>query len=182
MNIHNTTVVKYADKFGIGEILRSSNNLRNGHKSPTTKKVNLLEERKEKLIKYIEDNKGTTKAEYRKLFPTEFHYLFRKDRKWLSDKLPSVSKPKNRVGYLEKIDESHFDKIPSAVERIKNYSIPVRITYGSIAREMNWNQILVTKNRRHLPKVIASIENQLETFEEFRIREKVMIESREEDD
>lgn len=123
------------------------------------------------ILKTKEKNKSMCRTELRKECKKEYLYLYRYDKKWLFDNLPSkiaVNVDNRRINWNER-DEAYLKLLKEKYNELINDKNMIRITKGSLAKPLG---ILsnVEKKLEYLPLTKKFFDEIYESTEAFQIR------------
>lgn len=123
------------------------------------------------VLQEMKRNEGLNRTKLREKLKKEYTYLYRYDKKWLVNNLPSKSK---FISNNERVDWAQRDKyyLELLKERYKELSLskePIRITKGALAKTLG---ILanVEKKIDKLPMTEKFLGDMCESVEEFQIK------------
>ncbi|KAM3109119.1 TnsD family Tn7-like transposition protein [Phormidesmis sp. 146-33] len=118
-----------------------------------------------------ENHSTLTRKQLRNLDVNLFDWLYRNDREWFEDNLPS---PHKRVGTTRKKDWESYDEqlkleVLAESERIKNLpGRPVKVTPGLISSRLD--RRLAKRDLEKLPETAKVLSDVTETSEDFAVR------------
>ncbi len=117
------------------------------------------------------NNPAAIRTQIRSMCKKEYIFIYRKDKKWLYDKLPIETK---RINYKPLVDWKKRDNellliVRNKYEELMNNAEPIRITKSSIGREIGIIAAL-EKNIDKLPNTEKYLNEIIEAVEEFQIR------------
>ncbi|QQZ09609.1 TnsD family Tn7-like transposition protein [Heyndrickxia vini] len=158
LNVDTNTVIKYS----------KINNLKSKEEINCS---SLLQNNKNQWIKLREDNPNASRTELRKINPVLFARLYRRDKEWLNLNSPNQKVLKKTIERIdwEKRDKEILGKIYDIISDLKSRSKPIRLTLGSIGKELNILALL-EKNKQKMPLTEEYIGNNLESVKDFQIR------------
>jgi len=130
-----------------------------------------LSDYKNCILVNMEINAEATRTEIRSMCKKEYIFIYRKDKKWLYDKLPIEIK---RTNYQPLVDWNKRDSellfiLNNRYEKLMVSDEAIRITKSSIGREIGILTAL-EKNIEKLPQTKKYLNEAIETVEEFQIR------------
>lgn len=131
----------------------------------------MIEEYKEKVLKTISTNPQLSRTQIRKLCKKEYIYLYRKDKRWLLQNLPQITKKINNTGKVDwgKRDEELLTIIKVKYKELLEKKVPVRITKSRLGKVAGVSAVL-DKKLNKLPKTEKYLNQIVETVEEFQVR------------
>lgn len=114
---------------------------------------------------------GITKTQLRNKLPSCYTWLYRNDRDWLNNNSPhgnQAEKKRSRIDWAER-DRQVFSELTGALDRIRMYEKPRRITINAIGTEIGFLAWL-QKNFDKMPLTAGYLGQVLESVESFQIR------------
>lgn len=175
MNCDPRTVVRYADKLGVKDLLNTQLKTSCTKEEHKNQKVITGEAYKKDVIEFIKDNKVSTRQQVRNSLKKQYIWLYRHDKIWLQNNLPeSIPRGKRNSNELTKVDWDKRDaqylkllsnKRASMLNQVK----PIRITKSSLGKEIGILAAL-EKNIDKLPRTKEYLKKITETVEEFQLR------------
>jgi hypothetical protein len=163
------TIIKFDNAFGINyfkgkvEAIKSKVDFNNN--------IDRSETYKKSILNYIHNNVAATRTEIREMCKKEYIYLYRKDKRWLKQKLPMNTKEiksSNKVDWNSR-DYEVLALVKASYEALIDSEIPVRITISHIGKEIG-KLAELEKNLSKLPETGRYLSESIETIEEFQIR------------
>lgn len=115
--------------------------------------------------------KRASKTVLRRMAPATYSWLYRYDRKWLSQNSPSIRKPvvrNNRVDWRQR-DEQVLAAVKQAVQKLLAAEKPVQITVSRVAKAIG-QLALVEQHLNQMPLTQTYLQSVVETVEDFQIR------------
>ncbi|MBB6715375.1 TnsD family Tn7-like transposition protein [Clostridium gasigenes] len=168
MNCDPKTILKFDF---ILEINMFENNSRYIKDKKATTGSDKLSDYKNCILGNMASNPTATRTEIRSMCKKEYIFIYRKDKKWLYNKLPIETKRINHNALLDwnKRDIELLFIVKNRHEELMDSDEPIRITKSSIGREI---LILTTleKNIIKLPNTEKYLNEIIETVEDFQIR------------
>ncbi|MBW9150995.1 TnsD family Tn7-like transposition protein [Clostridium estertheticum] len=168
MNCDPKTILKFDSILGTNMFQNNKGNIKDKEPAVETDK---LSDYKNSILINMESNTAATRTEIRSMCKKEYIFIYRKDKKWLYDKLPIATK---RTNYQPLVDWNKRDSELLIVLKNKYKELMVsdeliRITKSNIGRGLG---ILTTleKNIEKLPNTEKYLNKVIETVEEFQIR------------
>lgn len=133
---------------------------------------NKLYNYKRKIIEAVKDNKEINRTNLRKILKKEYTYLYRYDKEWLFNNLPTKMKNNSnlnkRIDWKER-DIKYLNMAKLKYEYLISSDIPVQITKSSLTKSLGI-QTNIEKRIDKLPLTKEFIQEKSETIEEFQIR------------
>lgn len=168
MNCDPKTILKFDFILGTNMFLNNSRYIKDKDSAAEPDK---LSDYKNCILANIESNTAAARTEIRKMCKKEYIFIYRKDRKWLYEKLPIKIKRINHHAFVDcnKRDNEFLFIVKNNYEELMNSYEPKRITKSSIGRDVG---ILTSleKNIDKLPNTEKYLNEILETVEEFQVR------------
>jgi hypothetical protein len=120
------------------------------------------------LSKALASHPEWTRSIILKNMPKEYNYVYKHDRKWMIEHLPSLikTKPSQRIPY-EQLDYLYLEKLKQEYARILSLRPPKRVTYERLNAALGKHHISSIQN---YPQMQAFMMESVESAEEFRIR------------
>lgn len=112
-----------------------------------------------------------SRTELRKFRPALYAWLYRNDRGWLMQNMPTPRRQprkNNRVNWSQR-DVSIAIELSEAIAHLKSISPPVRITVSTVGKEIR-RLSLLEQHLDKLPRCKELIEKSIESTEAFRVR------------
>lgn len=170
MNCNEKTVIKYANKQGLGYKLNRE--IEFEFNKPKKENNDKIVEYENRVRSYVKNNVGTSRSKIRTALTKEYDYLLQHKRALLEGMLPELLKSKK--GFESKdwvnIDKEISKEVTGAVEKILNNEKLIRVTLYSITKFLNHRGIRRKDTLEKLPFTKAVIENVVETLEDFKKR------------
>lgn len=143
----------------------------------------VLDNLKDKLLKYINSKNNLCRHDIFKKFRSECNIIRKRDRNWYEKYMPPKL-PKNQLmqkyvaNYWIEKDEELSKKVLIEAKNILNTKLVIRITIHSLMLQIRYNGFY--RNKDKLPKTEKILNKYCETFAQFNIRKnksEVIIES-----
>jgi hypothetical protein len=128
--------------------------------------------RRNRMLGTISTLNGCSRKEIRLNNQKDFTWLYRHDRVWLMDVLPSsIIRRNNHVRRINwgRRDDELVQLVGTAITDLFNSELPVRISSAAVGRHINQRK-LIDKNLDKLPRTRLLLNSHLETTEQFQIR------------
>lgn len=171
------TIVKYAEKLGISDLIDSS--MKEIFKIDNREVINdnsvsLRDKYRNSILLAIKENSQLTRTEIRKISQKEFSWLYRNDREWLESNLPQSSTGSKINMKINKVDWAKrdievLDLVKKAYKRILEADKRPRITISLIGQIIK-NKALLEYHLEKLPQTKEYIDKIVESIENFQIR------------
>ncbi|MCR8855662.1 TnsD family transposase [Lysinibacillus fusiformis] len=159
LGVDSKTVKKYMN------IEKTQKEINTGDKTVTTEKY------KSEILRAIKEFKQISRTELREKFKKQYIFLYRHDKEWLMDVLPSKKKrqqPNKKVEWSKR-DQVYVKKIKRLNKELLDLKKPIRITKSLIGRRLG----ILANLERHLDK-LPRTERLLavitESVQEFQLR------------
>ena len=172
MRCDSGTVVKYADKLGVKNLLNTKRKI--SYRSDTKKypSMDIKTEYRNSVSRLILNNSDISRKDVRRILNKEYIWLYRNDKEWFDRNMPKVNcsyNIKDYSQYWRKRDEEIFKLVKAAYETILNMKKPRRIT-KSLLGKIIMKKALLEKKIDKLPKTKELLDNICEDVDEFRFR------------
>ncbi|QUH25551.1 TnsD family Tn7-like transposition protein [Serpentinicella alkaliphila] len=172
------TVVKYANKLGLLDLLKT--NIKPYPTKNTECKYHayLSEPYKDEILKLLKEFPQYSRTQIRKKAEKEYHWLYKYRRNWLESKLLKSSNseskrmPNSKVNWEER-DRKINEKVKIAIDEIKGFKKPMRLTIGLISKIINYSPLREKLDK--LPNTKITLETNVESIEDFHIRKMIII-------
>jgi hypothetical protein len=169
LKVDTKTVIRYAKRLRLISLGNQENLEESGDSAADlTEKL----ETNRKIWSELQlSNLSFGKTDLRGKLPHIYMWLYRHDRKWLSDNSPRKRVPvyaNSRVNWTER-DEQILIAARKAVKELLEKTPPVRITVGAVGKTLSISALL-EKHLSRLPETSSFMALQTETVEEFQIR------------
>lgn len=166
------TVIKYADKLGIKDILNTCMNI----KYPEHSSIAFIncQRYREDIIEAMKQHPDFSRTEIRQLVSKQYMWLYKNDKVWLEENLPGpnskkiVQQANTRVDWQER-DEILLDMLKNEYRRLLQLDKIPRITKSLIGRRTNCLALL-EKCLDKLPGSKSFLNEITESVEEFQKR------------
>ena len=126
---------------------------------------------KDAILEEFKANKDINRTKLRELHKKEYMYIYRYDKEWLFNNLPSKSKSNSnnlRVDWVNR-DQEYLELIKVRYEELLNNEVHLRITIGNLAKPLGLLSNLEKKIAK-LPKTKEFLEEISESTKEFQLR------------
>ena len=172
------TIVKYARKQGLDGFLKSKMSMHTSLVEPSGLKrqySSLWEQYTRDILKHMKLKPEETRNEIRRALAKQYIWLYRNDRGWFEEHLPSPILRKDRsenypvTVYWEQRDTDILSEIDSIYPQLMANKKPVRVTRSLIGRVLGISALL-EKHRDKLPKTRQLLDYITESVEEFQLR------------
>lgn len=171
MHCSSKTVVKYAEKLGMKQLLNTKLVLYNANNN-IKYKTELKNKCRNEVIKIILSNVNIGRNDIRKEITKEYIWLYKHDREWLEKTIPAKKKSINVRDYSEYWDNKDNEVlllVKDAYNLLINMVKPIRITRSLIGTKIH-KRALLTKQIDKIPKTKKYLELICESTSEFRFR------------
>jgi hypothetical protein len=161
------TIYKFEAMFAEKKAIRIDDNQAN-QKSPENL---LIKEYKERLLCIVKDNPELSSTEIRSICQKEYNFLYRHNKEWLFEVLPTGNARKGSKGYVDwdKRDYEILLQLRMAHNKLLNREKPIRISKTSLGRE-SCKLSLLEKCLDRLPHCGKFIAKVSETKQQFQLR------------
>lgn len=134
---------------------------------------NKLKNYKIKIIEAVKNNNNKiSRTKLRKILEKEYIYLYRYDKEWLFNNLPTKIEHKNnsskRINW-NKRDNEYLSLLKEKYRHLISLENPVQITKNSLTKSLGI-KTNIEKRINELPLTKSFIEQKIESTEEFQIR------------
>ncbi|MDD4591927.1 MAG: TnsD family transposase [Parabacteroides sp.] len=143
----------------------------------------LIEKYREKLLRTVKDYPGLSRTEIRSLCQKEYTFLYRHDREWLFEVLPSGKTQTGSKGYIDwnKRDQEVLSQLQKAYTVLFNSAKLTRISKTSLGKGIG-KLSLIEKHLDKLPRCSQFINKVSETKQQFQLRRcKIIISKKQEE-
>lgn len=132
---------------------------------------NLHEEYRERILHVIKEYPELSRTDIRSQCQKDYVFLYRHDREWLFEILPTGKPPKGSKGYVDWDQRDHevLSQLQKAQMALLNRAKPIRISKTSLGKEIA-NLSLLEKHLNKLPCCTEFIEKGSETKQQFQLR------------
>lgn len=163
------TIIKFDNAFGINYFKGNVEAIK--AKADFNNNIDRSETYKKSILNCVQNNVAATRTEIRQMCKKEYIYLYRKDKRWLEQKLPKNTK---KIKNSNKVDWNNRDYevlalVKASYEALINSEITVRITISRIGKEIG-RLAELEKNLSKLPETEKYLSESIETTEAFQIR------------
>lgn len=180
MSCDSKTILKYAKKLGLSGLI--SSNSKYFKSLCDVKSIDMLDYRekyRDKILEVIAKNPNMGRSQIYKCIPAECYWLWKHDREWMNDTLPSKQKSSGgdgwkyiMVDWMER-DKEYLKRLQNEYERLIKDANISKITKTKLAgllgkREMSI--ILDKKNANKLPNTIKFLTEVTETPYQYLLR------------
>lgn len=144
----------------------------NADKSSQKVSVSALNEvYRERLLQMLTEYPELSRTDLRNQCQKEYSFLYRHDREWLFEMLPTGKPPKGSKGYVDwdQRDREVLSQLQKAQMDLLNRAKPIRISKTSLGKEIA-NLSLLEKHLHKLPCCIEFIDKVSETKQQFQLR------------
>mgnify|MGYP003407736141 CR=1 FL=1 len=126
---------------------------------------------REKFIEIMQNHPQYSRTQLHKAYQKQYMYLYRHDKQWLFNVLPTIQKRKNNVKTVDwnKRDKEYSTRIKALNERLRASEKPIRITTSIMGKRLG----ILANLERHLEKLPITkklLKQITESVEEFQIR------------
>lgn len=126
---------------------------------------------REKFIEIMQNHPQYSRTQLHKAYQKQYMYLYRHDKQWLFNVLPTIQKRKNDVKTVDwnKRDKEYSTRIKALNERLRASEKPIRITTSIFGKRLG----ILANLERHLEKLPITkklLKQITESVEEFQIR------------
>ncbi|MBZ1329747.1 hypothetical protein FDG42_08830 [Clostridium botulinum] len=166
------TVVRYAEKLGLGYLLNSSirfNNVK--HSSNKYNIIDLEQIYKKDILKEIRENPQLSRNQLRVKLKKQYIYLYRHDKEWLYKSLPPRKKiigTNNRSKNWIVKDDEILKKLKKEYENIISTNSRPRITISLLGRKIG-KLADIQKNIDKLPNTRDYLQTICETVDKYQL-------------
>jgi hypothetical protein len=172
-NCDPKTIIKYAKKLGVSEYLNTTVKIVDD--SETINYIKQNNNYKQELLDYINNYPNMNRTDIRKTLSKQYIWLYRHDKEWLMDNLPTCCDMKNvdyksnqRVNWQER-DIQICNVIKEEYEDIIRSDKLIRITRSLIGKRTGFSS-MIEKCIDKLPLTNQLLECICESIEAFQIR------------
>lgn len=172
MNCDCKTVVKYAEKLGLKQIINSRMTFEKNEVKSKMEEIDPYRYQMD-VLNLIQDNPTITRQEVRDSLKKQCSWLYRNDRDWYDTNLPKaqVNKGNNKSMdvYWEKIDSEILNLLEKEYDKVMALEKPVRLTVSLLGRRIG-KLVYLERKIDKLPKTKGYIGKITETVEQFQRR------------
>ncbi|SPF45838.1 Tn7-like transposition protein D (fragment) [Candidatus Desulfosporosinus infrequens] len=131
----------------------------------------LNEEYRERLLQMLTEYPELSRTDLRNECPKEYSFLYRHDREWLFEMLPTGKPQTGSKGYVDWNQRDHevLSQLQKAQMDLLNREKPIRISKTSLGKEIA-NLSLLEKHLHKLPCCTEYIDKVSEKKQQFQLR------------
>lgn len=159
LNVDSKTVKKYLKDFNEVIVKEKSKDLA------------LINQYRVEIVEGIKQHQDLKRSQIREQFPKQYIYLYRNDKEWLFEHLPTKEKinEPTRIVAWEKRDQDYYNKIMQLNQELLQSKKPIRVTRSIIGKRLG---ILANleRNLDKLPRVEILLQNIVESVRDFQLR------------
>jgi transposase-like protein len=168
-----TTVVKYAEKLGVKQLLNTKRGTLYKETTNVNYKTELKNKYRDEVIKIISLDPNISRNDIRKKLIKEYKWLYKYDKEWFEKNLPIVkirnTNARDYSEYWDKKDNEALLLVKNTYSILINMDKPIRITKSLIGTRIH-KRALITKKIDKIPKTKKFLESVCESLDEFRFR------------
>jgi hypothetical protein len=175
-NIDKRDIIKYANDFGLEDLINSSQDIE--HKGYSPNYTIELKTYKKKLIEYIQNHPNDNRSRVIENNRKEYGTIYSRDKKWIEDNMPAPV-PKEKMKRRNYDDEFWINKdniiskkIKAEVNKIFDNKEKVKITKSLLSQRIRYTGIMHSKFLNRMPKSKKLINKYTESVEDYKKRKK----------
>jgi len=163
--------IKTIHKFEAILAERNSTDVNADRSSQKVSVSNLHEEYRERMLRVIKEYPELSRTDIRSQCQKEYVFLYRYDKEWLFEMLPTGKSQKGGKGYIDwdQRDLEVLSRLQKAQMDLLNRAKPIRISKTSLGKEIA-NLSLLEKHLHKLPRCAEFTDKVSETKQQFQLR------------
>lgn len=174
LHCDSKTVIKYADKLGIRDLINSKTKPYSDKKRLSYYDETLEEPYKKDIQMLIDEEPNLSRSRIMKTLSKQYSWLYKYRKEWMEEILPkpildaNINRFSKNIVDWERRDEELYEKVSCAIEEILNEQIPKQVSLSLISKKIDYSPLYEKLNK--FPKTKQLIDKYCESTEKFQIR------------